>query len=63
MEDAPLRLPLGAEAVGNLTRAYRAALTDVERLAELSASADFPGTTAPVRAFQRSVDDAATAVD
>lgn len=63
MEDAPLRLPLGAEAVGNLTRAYRTALTDVERLAELSASADFPGTTAPVRAFQRSVNDATTAVD
>lgn len=41
--DAPLRLPLGAEAVSNLTRIYRDNLADVERWSTLSASADFPG--------------------
>lgn len=49
--DAPLRLPLGAEAVRNLTRAYRRALDDVEQWAHLSESADFPGMPAAVRAF------------
>ncbi|GAA5205227.1 SDR family NAD(P)-dependent oxidoreductase [Microbacterium kyungheense] len=50
-DDAPLRLPLGAEAVRNLTRVYRRALDDVEAWAPLSESADFPGVPAAVRAF------------
>ncbi|EWM64329.1 MULTISPECIES: SDR family NAD(P)-dependent oxidoreductase [Micromonospora] len=49
--DAPLRLPLGAEAVRNLTRAYRAALDDVEKWASVSESADFPGMPPAVRPF------------
>ena len=49
--DAPLRLPLGAEAVRNLTRSYRRALDDVEQWAHLSESADFPGMAPAVRAF------------
>ncbi|WFE65856.1 SDR family NAD(P)-dependent oxidoreductase [Micromonospora sp. WMMD714] len=49
--DAPLRLPLGAEAVRNLTRVYRAALADVEKWASVSESADFPGVPPAVRAF------------
>lgn len=50
--DAPLRLPLGAEAVSNLTRIYRDNLADVERCSALSASADFPGI-APSRRLVR----------
>jgi hypothetical protein len=49
--DAPLRLPLGAEAVRNLTRAYRRALDDVEAWSRVSESADFPGMAPAVRAF------------
>lgn len=49
--DAPLRLPLGAEAVRNLTRVYRRALDDVEKWASVSESADFPGLPTAVRAF------------
>jgi NAD(P)-dependent dehydrogenase (short-subunit alcohol dehydrogenase family) len=49
--DAPLRLPLGAEAVRNLTRVYRGALDDVEKWASVSESADFPGLPPAVRAF------------
>ncbi|MEV6105400.1 SDR family NAD(P)-dependent oxidoreductase [Streptomyces sp. NPDC051940] len=49
--DAPLRLPLGAEAVRNLTRVYRRALDDVEKWAPVSESADFPGLPPSVRAF------------
>ncbi len=49
--DAPLRLPLGAEAIRNLTRVYQRALDDVQRWAEVSESADFPGTPPAVRAF------------
>ncbi|GAA3092479.1 oxidoreductase [Streptomyces roseofulvus] len=49
--DAPLRLPLGAEAVRNLTRVYRGALADVEKWASVSESADFPGMPPAVRAF------------
>ncbi|MFG3267826.1 SDR family NAD(P)-dependent oxidoreductase [Streptomyces bobili] len=49
--DAPLRLPLGAEAVRNLTRVYRDALDDVEKWASVSESADFPGMPPAVRAF------------
>jgi NAD(P)-dependent dehydrogenase (short-subunit alcohol dehydrogenase family) len=50
-DGAPLRLPLGAEAVRNLTRVYRRALDEVEAWAPLSESADFPGVPAAVRAF------------
>jgi NAD(P)-dependent dehydrogenase (short-subunit alcohol dehydrogenase family) len=39
---APLRLPLGAEAVQNLKRIYSENLASVERWAKLSQSADFP---------------------
>ncbi|MFC9735398.1 SDR family NAD(P)-dependent oxidoreductase [Streptomyces roseolus] len=49
--DAPLRLPLGAEAVRNLTRVYRSGLDDVEKWASVSESADFPGLPPAVRAF------------
>lgn len=49
--DAPLRLPLGAEAVRNLSRVYRRALDDVEKWASVSESADFPGMAPAVRAF------------
>jgi NAD(P)-dependent dehydrogenase (short-subunit alcohol dehydrogenase family) len=49
--DAPLRLPLGAEAVRNLRRAYAHALDDVEKWARASESADFPGVPPSVRAF------------
>lgn len=47
-DHVPLRLPLGAEAVHNLTRTYRRDLAEVEALAALSASADFPDA-APTR--------------
>jgi NAD(P)-dependent dehydrogenase (short-subunit alcohol dehydrogenase family) len=49
--DAPLRLPLGAEAVRNLRRAYASALDDVEKWARASESADFPGVPRALRAF------------
>ncbi|MEU1728359.1 short-chain dehydrogenase/reductase, partial [Nonomuraea sp. NPDC005692] len=49
--DAPLRLPLGAEAVRNLTRAYRNGLSDVEKWAHVSQTADFPGMPPALRAF------------
>ncbi|MGH3586674.1 MAG: SDR family NAD(P)-dependent oxidoreductase [Pseudonocardia sp.] len=49
--DAPLRLPIGSEAVRNLTRAYERALDDVRRWAAVSESADFPGMAPAVRAF------------
>lgn len=61
-DDAPLRLPLGAEAVDNLRRTYRESLADVDRLATLSASADFPDSPPSVRAF-RARPDAATGRD
>jgi NAD(P)-dependent dehydrogenase (short-subunit alcohol dehydrogenase family) len=51
--DAPLRLPLGAEAVRNLTASYQRNLDDVRRWAEVSESADFPGLPPAVRGFQR----------
>ncbi|WET78980.1 SDR family NAD(P)-dependent oxidoreductase [Amycolatopsis sp. QT-25] len=50
-ENPPLRLPLGAEAVRNLTRAYTTALEGVRTWAETSESADFPGMPPSVRAF------------
>ncbi|GAA1003838.1 short-chain dehydrogenase/reductase [Acrocarpospora pleiomorpha] len=49
--DAPLRLPLGAEAVRNLTRVYQRALDDVQKWASMSESADFPGMPPAARAF------------
>ena len=49
--DAPLRLPLGAEAVRNLTRVYQRDLDDVQKWAAVSESADFPGLPPAVRAF------------
>lgn len=49
--DAPLRLPLGAEAVRNLSSTYQRALDDVRRWAPLSESADFPGVAPALRAF------------
>jgi NAD(P)-dependent dehydrogenase (short-subunit alcohol dehydrogenase family) len=49
--DAPLRLPLGTEAVRNLTRVYQGALDDVRKWAAVSESADFPGMPPAVRAF------------
>lgn len=49
--DAPLRLPLGAEAVKNLTAAHERGLAEIRRWAELSESADFPGQRPAARAF------------
>jgi NAD(P)-dependent dehydrogenase (short-subunit alcohol dehydrogenase family) len=49
--DAPLRLPLGAEAVRNLTRVYQRDLDEVRKWAAVSESADFPGMPRAVRAF------------
>ncbi|WP_410791145.1 SDR family NAD(P)-dependent oxidoreductase [Kribbella sp. C-35] len=49
--DAPLRLPLGAEAVRNLTRVYQRDLDDVQKWATVSQSADFPGLPPAARAF------------
>ena len=51
--DAPLRLPLGAEAVRNLSAAYQRSLDEVRRWADVSASADFPGLPPAVRGFQQ----------
>lgn len=49
--DAPLRLPLGAEAVRNLIRVYQRDLDEVRKWAATSESADFPGMPPAVRAF------------
>ncbi|TCO15648.1 NADP-dependent 3-hydroxy acid dehydrogenase YdfG [Kribbella steppae] len=49
--DAPLRLPLGAEAVRNLTRVYQRDLDDVRKWAAVSEAADFPGLPPAARAF------------
>jgi NAD(P)-dependent dehydrogenase (short-subunit alcohol dehydrogenase family) len=49
--DAPLRLPLGAEAVRNLTRVYPRDLDDVHKWAAVGESADFPGLPPALRAF------------
>jgi NAD(P)-dependent dehydrogenase (short-subunit alcohol dehydrogenase family) len=49
--EAPLRLPLGAEAVRNLTDAYERSLADARRWAHVSESADFPGVVPAQRAF------------
>jgi NAD(P)-dependent dehydrogenase (short-subunit alcohol dehydrogenase family) len=50
-DDAPLRLPLGAEAVRRLTAAYERALSDVRAWAPVSESSDFPGMPPAQRAF------------
>lgn len=50
-DNAPLRLPLGAEAVRNLTRVYTQSLDDVRKWAEVSESADYPGLPPAIRAF------------
>ena len=49
--DAPLRLPLGAEAVRNLTAAYQRSLDDLRAWAHVSKSADFPDAPLSQRAF------------
>lgn len=49
--DMPLRLPLGAEAVRNLSRAYESGLESVQRLTSVAESADFPEVPARRRAF------------
>ncbi|MEK8072310.1 SDR family NAD(P)-dependent oxidoreductase [Rhodococcoides navarretei] len=48
-ESAPLRIPLGREAVRRLRESYRRELVSVETYAELSSSADFPGVPESVR--------------
>ncbi|MEV3937131.1 SDR family NAD(P)-dependent oxidoreductase [Glycomyces sp. NPDC049804] len=48
-DDLPLRLPLGAEAVERLYAAHRRGLDEIERLADLSRSADFEGMAPSVR--------------
>lgn len=50
-EDAPLRLPLGAEAVRTLAHGYRTSLRDLEQWAPLSASADFLDAATASRPF------------
>ncbi len=49
--EAPLRLPLGAEAVRNLADAYERSLADARRWAHVSESADFPDVAPAQRAF------------
>lgn len=51
--DAPLRLPLGSEAVRNLTQAYQHGIDETARWAEVSRSADFPDAPPSVRAFDQ----------
>lgn len=51
--EAPLRLPLGAEAVRNLTRVYQRGIDDLRRWTTVSESADFPGVAPAVRAFDQ----------
>ncbi|PZG23484.1 SDR family NAD(P)-dependent oxidoreductase [Nonomuraea aridisoli] len=46
---APLRLPLGSEAVERISGAYRRGLEEVERWAGTARSADFEGVPASVR--------------
>jgi NAD(P)-dependent dehydrogenase (short-subunit alcohol dehydrogenase family) len=49
--EAPLRLPLGGEAVRNLTASYEHHLDEVRRWRQVSESADFPDAAPAVRAF------------
>lgn len=48
-ESAPLRVPLGREAVRRLAAAYRRGLEELDTIAALSESADFPGVPESVR--------------
>lgn len=48
-DEVPLRLPLGREAVKRLSGTYQRGLADVERWAEVAASADFADAPASVR--------------
>lgn len=48
-ESAPLRIPLGREAVRRLSDAYRHNLAEVELVADLAVGADFPGLPESVR--------------
>jgi NAD(P)-dependent dehydrogenase (short-subunit alcohol dehydrogenase family) len=50
-DDAPLRLPLGAEAVRRLSSAYERSLSDVRAWASVSEASDFPGMAPASRAF------------
>lgn len=51
--DAPLRLPLGAEAVRNLADAYQRSLNELRRWADVSNSADFPNAPPAVRGYDQ----------
>jgi NAD(P)-dependent dehydrogenase (short-subunit alcohol dehydrogenase family) len=51
--DAPLRLPLGAEAVRNLADAYQRSLNELRRWADVSNSADFPDAPPAVRGYDQ----------
>lgn len=48
-ESAPLRVPLGREAVRRLATAHRRGLEELDKIAALSESADFPGVPESVR--------------
>ena len=48
-DSAPLRIPLGREAVRRLRESYRRELASLEAHAEVSASADFPGVPESAR--------------
>ncbi|MGV8874768.1 MAG: SDR family NAD(P)-dependent oxidoreductase [Rhodococcus sp. (in: high G+C Gram-positive bacteria)] len=48
-DSAPLRIPLGREAVRRLRESYRRELASLETHAHLAASADFPGVPESVR--------------
>ncbi|MGK9272322.1 SDR family NAD(P)-dependent oxidoreductase [Williamsia muralis] len=48
-ESAPLRVPLGREAVRRLAAAHRRGLEELDTIAALSESADFPGVPESVR--------------
>ncbi|WP_415974136.1 SDR family NAD(P)-dependent oxidoreductase [Rhodococcus sp. 077-4] len=48
-ETAPLRIPLGREAVRRLRESYRRELASLETHADLAAGADFPGVPQSVR--------------
>ncbi|MGB2948482.1 MAG: SDR family NAD(P)-dependent oxidoreductase, partial [Rhodococcus sp. (in: high G+C Gram-positive bacteria)] len=48
-DTAPLRIPLGREAVRRLRDSYRRSLAELEQYADVSAGADFPGLPESVR--------------
>ncbi|MGP5578549.1 SDR family oxidoreductase [Corynebacterium flavescens] len=53
LPEVPLRQPLGAEAVANLSRTYGENLAALEKMKEYSVAADFPGMKAAQRAFRQ----------